>query len=151
MGDQQHGLALPVEPLEQFHDLLAAVGVERPGWFVGEEEDGLVDQGRAIATRCCWPPDRWAGYWSARLGDVELGQQLHAPGSCRGGSGAQQLGGEEDVLEHGQVAEQVEELEDEPQSRAPEAGQAGFAEPAQVLPCHPAPGHRSAGRPRRPG
>src|SRR6266511_169142 len=65
-----------------------------------------------------------------------------------GGAGALELGGDQDVLEHGQVAEQVEELEHEPQSCAPEAGQTGFAEPAQVLPRHP---HPATARPVDPG
>src|SRR5262249_9184906 len=52
------------------------------------------------------------------------------------------------VLQHGQVAEQVEELEDEPDPRPPEAGQAGFAEPAQVLSSY---GYPTSARPVEPG
>jgi hypothetical protein len=46
------------------------------------------------------------------------------------------LGGEQDILEHGEVAEQVEELENEPQPCTPEAGQAALAEAAQFLARH---------------
>src|ERR1035438_4413465 len=28
--------------------------------------DGSLDSARAIATRCCWPPESWLGLWSAR-------------------------------------------------------------------------------------
>ena len=27
---------------------------------------GRVTSARAIATRCCWPPDIWLGWWSMR-------------------------------------------------------------------------------------
>ena len=31
---------------------------------------GCMHSARAIATRCCWPPDSWAGYFVGLLGDA---------------------------------------------------------------------------------
>src|SRR6185437_11751541 len=47
-----------------------------------------------------------------------------------------QLGGQQDVVQHGHVVEQVEELEDHADVPAPEAGQAGLAELVHPLPRH---------------
>jgi hypothetical protein len=32
---------------------------------------------RAIATRCCWPPDSWPGYLSACSGIFTLVEEMH--------------------------------------------------------------------------
>ncbi len=38
---------------------------------------GSIASDRAIATRCCWPPESWAGYFSRLLGDPDSLEQLH--------------------------------------------------------------------------
>ena len=68
---------------------------------------------RTIATRCCWPPESRSGYSSARSrspmrssscrGFVEHVAPLAFEGSHRP---------DEDVLQHGQVREEIERLED---------------------------------------
>ena len=67
-----------------------------------------------MATRCCWPPERWVGRSSLATLEPEAGEQL----ACLGVRflPAQPLGAddaERDVVEHAQVREQVEGLEDE--------------------------------------
>jgi hypothetical protein len=43
------------------HDLERALGIEVAGRLVGQQHSGSVTSARAIATRCCWPPDSSAG------------------------------------------------------------------------------------------
>ena len=45
MGDEGDGLALFVETLEQAHDLVRGAGVKVSGGFVGQYDDGVVNQG----------------------------------------------------------------------------------------------------------
>ena len=46
---------------------MARGGVEVAGRLVGEDDGRLREQSaRAIATRCCWPPDSSAGLWWRR-------------------------------------------------------------------------------------
>ena len=57
-----------VELLQQRHHLEAGLRVERAGRLVGEDQaSASLTSARAIATRCCWPPESCAGWWSARL------------------------------------------------------------------------------------
>ena len=44
MGDHHDRRALPVKFLQQFHDLLAVLGVEVPRWLVGKEQGGPTHQ-----------------------------------------------------------------------------------------------------------
>ena len=77
---------------------------------------GSMARARAIATRCCWPPESWAGYLSAwwptptrsssSLGLALLGLVL--------GHAAHLDRAERDVLEDRLVREEVEALEDHP-------------------------------------
>ena len=71
---------------------------------------------RAIATRCCWPPESWLGWWSSRPASPTISRQRRA---CSSRSFAEcavrrvdqrQL----DVLERRGARQQVERLEDEP-------------------------------------
>jgi hypothetical protein len=40
---------------------------------------GLMHSERAMATRCCWPPDSWPGYLSGLLGDLDPRQGSASP------------------------------------------------------------------------
>src|SRR5262249_59368446 len=61
---------------------------------------------------------------------------------------ARQLRGDEDVLQPGQVGQQVEELEDEADVIAPEPGQLRLAQAAEVGPTH---GYAAGARLVKPG
>ena len=50
-----------VEVMEQGHDLDPGRAVEVAGRLVGEDHGGSVTMARAMATRCCWPPDSSLG------------------------------------------------------------------------------------------
>ena len=45
VGDQDQGLPVGVEVQQQLADRLAVGGVQRTGWFVGQQQGGGVDQG----------------------------------------------------------------------------------------------------------
>ncbi len=74
---------------------------------------GSIASARAIATRCCWPPDRRSGY-SSTLADIPTrSSSARASGSTsEAGRSRTLIGPEGDVLERVHVREQVELLED---------------------------------------
>ena len=59
--DQHDRQPLRVQPLEDAHHLDARAGVEVAGRLVGQQQHRRFTSARAIATRCCWPPDSWFG------------------------------------------------------------------------------------------
>ena len=63
MGDQQQrGALLCPEIEEQLDDLLAGLVVEIAGGLVGQDDLRAPDaRARAMATRCCSPPESWPG------------------------------------------------------------------------------------------
>ena len=40
---------------------------------------GSIASARAIATRCCWPPESWAGYFAGLVADADPLEQLLRP------------------------------------------------------------------------
>ena len=78
VGDDHDGLAEPVAQVEeQAVDLVAVVRVEvcprvrRPAARRGE-----LIRARAMATRCCSPPESCPGLWSRRAGEAHHVEQL---------------------------------------------------------------------------
>ena len=76
---------------------------------------GDIISARAIATRCCCPPESWCGCWSAFSGEPDDLEQL-AGAALRLLSRelADPARGEREVVHHRQVREEVELLEDDP-------------------------------------
>ena len=61
---------------------------------------GLFTSARAMATRCCWPPESWFGWWSRALGEPDARERLAS--RARAARGARSARVEErqlDVLE----------------------------------------------------
>ena len=74
---------------------------------------GSIASARAMATRCCWPPESWAGYLSAWSPTPTRSSSSRPRFSAAAFVQAADLDrAERDVLEHGLVGEQVERLED---------------------------------------
>jgi len=46
-----------MEIFEQFNNFAAGVRIEVAGGFIGQKQFRLVDDARAMATRCCSPPE----------------------------------------------------------------------------------------------
>src|SRR5207302_543746 len=111
----------------------AGVRVERSCGFVGKQKRWIVDQSAGdrdplllAATQASWIPVR-------DLCDGELFQQL---ARTRRPLAAFELRGNEDVLERGQVGQQVEELEDETTMAPANSGQARLAQLGEIGPAY---------------
>jgi hypothetical protein len=113
VGDHHDGLAeLAVELLQQAQDLVGGLAVEVAGGLVADQQRGSETSARAIATRCCWPPDSSLGLWPARSDRPTSCSAMRA----RGALGAAQRGQQQrqlDVLLRRQHRHQVVALEDE--------------------------------------
>ena len=57
---------LGVELAEEVEDLPAGLRVEVAGRLVGDQERASLTSARAMATRCCSPPESCEGSWSSR-------------------------------------------------------------------------------------
>jgi hypothetical protein len=108
-----HSMVMPSSArLTMVEHLLDHLGIERRGRLV-EQHDlrGFMHSERAIATRCCWPPESWPGYLCACSGiftrsevhrdllGLALGHLAHPDRRQRA------------VLQDRQMREQVEVLE----------------------------------------
>ena len=113
VGDQDDGVALGVQPLEEPHDLLAGLGIEVPRGLVGEEDRGLHDEGSGDGHPLALPARELA----RPVGDPrpEVHHVEGAPGDGQPlflghpGVDERQL----HVVERGGAGQQVEGLEDE--------------------------------------
>ena len=75
--DQHDGDARAPEPLEDGHDVDARARVERAGGLVGQDDLGRRStMARAMATRCCWPPESWFGWWCMRCAEAHALERL---------------------------------------------------------------------------
>ena len=105
---------------------------------VGSSRSSIVGLGasaRAIATRCCWPPDMWRGSASARSREPHAIEQLERPAvrvrARQALHPAQRAG---DVLFRRQMAEQIEVLEHHADAdRRPLVGDLARRQQAAVL------------------
>ena len=83
---------------------------------------------RAMATRCCSPPDSCDGKWSMPVAQADQPQRSSGRIGSRG-----DLGDQGDVLAGGQAGDQVVELEDEADVLAAVARQGGVVGGGQVV------------------
>jgi uncharacterized membrane protein YfcA len=59
--DAHHGHALLGQLHHHVEHLADHLGVERRGGLVEQHDDRVHASARAMATRCCWPPESWPG------------------------------------------------------------------------------------------
>ena len=107
---------------------------------------GRVTSARAIATRCCWPPDSSRGTVAQPVGQARALARPRA--SSRGRGVPAEPHREADVLLDRQRRHQVEGLEDEPDALAAQHGQRRLRQPGEVHAAEPA---RALGRRVEPG
>ena len=62
--------------LEQLEDLAARLRVEVAVGSSAKTTVGFDTSARAIATRCCWPPESSEGRWRQAIGEADALQQL---------------------------------------------------------------------------
>ena len=106
---------------------------------------------RAIATRCCWPPDISSGKRSARSAMPTSSSAVSASRRAIFDLLAVELAGQGDVLGGGQRGDQVEVLEDVAHRRTPDARAPGVVERGEVGALDPDRAGRSGRRGRRRG
>ena len=87
---------------------------------------------RAMATRCCWPPDSSAGVWCSRPLKPDLGQRLHgelaALAAGRAAIDQRQL----DIFGRRGARQQIVALEDEADIEVAQLRAAVAVEPAGI-------------------
>ena len=108
---------------------------------------GSVTSARAMATRCCWPPDSSVGSWSRRSPrpePLERGRRPRARVRSRADALVQQR--RRDVVERGRPRQQVVRLEDEADRPAADARQAVVVEVRDRRPGEHGSRPASAGR-----
>ena len=117
--DQQHRLPVGVQVGEQPAYVGTGRGVQRSGRLVGQQQRRPVHQrpghGHPLPLAARQPTRVGAGV----AVDAQRPEQLGGPSGRLPATHAGQLGREDDVLEHGEVVQQVEELEDQPDRGAP--------------------------------
>ena len=102
---------LALERLEFALHLLTELEVESAERFIEEKHLGFVDERRASATRCCWPPDIWLGLRFSRPAMHEA-DGLGSASPCLGLGHLPHAQPEGDIVEHVHVRKQGVVLED---------------------------------------
>ena len=73
---------------------------------------GLVTMARAMATRCCWPPESSAGVWVSRPMQADLVQRRHAEFAPLPGGHAAVDQRQLDIFQSGGAGQEIVALED---------------------------------------
>ena len=122
VGDDDHRHPLGGELAHHVEDLLDQLGVERQVTSSKRITCGSMASARAIATRCCWPPERRSGYSLILCRHADpLEQRLRLrvalPSRCGRGPSPGRC---DTFSSRGHVREEVELLEDHPDPPADE-------------------------------
>jgi hypothetical protein len=109
---------------------------------------GSFTRARAMATRCCWPPESWLGVWCARW---PMPTASSSPCAFRVALGrlvrvAVVEQGQLDVLERRRPRQQVEVLEHEPDLAVAQDGARVLVEARDVLRLQEVAARTSGGR-----
>src|SRR5438105_1976035 len=104
---------------------------------------GSLTSARAMATRCCWPPDSWLGWWCSRSARPTAPSRARPRATlARRDSAVEER--QLDVLERARPGEQVEHLEHEADLRVAHVGQLVAREARDVLAVEPVAAGRRA-------
>ena len=148
MGGHHDDGAAGVDVAEELEDAPGGPLVEVAGGFVGHQDRRVVHQRPGDRHPLPLAPGKPRRVVVPVPLDAHPFQQLPGPGP-RGPPGRPgQLGGQQHVVFHGEVVQQVEELEDDPDVPGPEPGQPALAEVVDPPPGH---GDRALGGPVEPG
>ena len=135
VGDQDDRLAAAVQPAQQLEDLMPALGVQRAGRLVGQQQASAGSPGRGRS------PPAGAGRPTARpacrgaLGHAEQVEQSSGPGLGHPAPAARRCRRQRHVLQHGHALDQIEELEDHARLAAAQPGQVVLAAAGELLPA----------------
>ena len=98
----------------------AVFGSRLPVGSSASSTRGPLATARAMATRCCSPPDNSAGRWLSRCGETEIAEELARAGCGLGARQARDHLRQDEVLERRELRQQMMELVDEADLRAPQ-------------------------------
>ena len=149
VGDHDRRLAVARRPSRAAASRISPLVVESrlPVGSSANMTVGCETSARAIATRCCWPPESSDGRCVRRSPRPTLA--ISSSTQAVVGLAAGEREREEDVLLRRQHRQQVEELEDEADVLAAELGQLVVVERGDLVAVDPDLARRSAGRGRR--
>src|SRR6266849_3384920 len=138
VGHHHHRDPLPVEILEERHDLHAGMRVERAGGLVGQDQDRIVDEGARDGHPLLLPARELGRVMVLPLREADRGQLGAGPSLPVAPQGRAVEQGQLHVLERGGARQQVEGLEHEADllvahPREPVAAHAGDVEPVEVV------------------
>jgi hypothetical protein len=137
VGDEDDGVALGLEIVEEGHDLDAGLGVEVAGGLVGEDDGGVVDQGAGDGDALALSAGELVGLVVHAGFEVDVAQGLFGALDALGGGGAVVDERQLDVVQSGGAGQQVEGLEDEADFLVADAGQFVVVERADELAVEP--------------
>ena len=136
MGDaDERGALLAVEVEEKRGERVRGGAVERTGRLVGEEELGLVDERADDGAALALAAGELAGPVVHPLGEADAGEELlgtvHRLRAARGIT--RRECGDEDILQHGALREQMMGLEDEANLPVARGREGEFVEGVEAL------------------
>ena len=110
--DDEGGVALGLQAAEDAVDLVAGAGIELAGGLVGEEQDRVLHEGAGDGDSLLFAAGKLVGAVVEAVAEADGGEQLDGLDLHLGGDAAGEER-DEDVLDRGEVADEVEGLEDE--------------------------------------
>jgi hypothetical protein len=112
---------LLVEAEEEVEHLCTALGVERAGRFVSEQERGLIGECTSDRESLSFTTRQRRGERHRLVEQTQQIEKVTRPTLCCTPSRSADERSERDVLERGHPVDQVEELEDDPDVAAPQS------------------------------
>ncbi len=109
---------------KRLHEAFGLGLVQVAGGFVGQEQEGRPTTARAMATRCCSPPESSAGRAVELAGQADPAEQLDDVDADLAFGAAGEAEREGDVVVGGEVRQEAEVLEHHADAAA-ERGQVG--------------------------
>jgi len=122
MGDEDDGVSLGVEVVEEGHDLVAGLGIQVAGGFVGEDDGGPIDEGSGDGDALALATGEFIRLVHHAGAEIDGGEHLLGAEDAFGGRGAVIDERQFYIMERGGAGEQVEGLEDEANLLVSDAG-----------------------------
>ena len=137
VGYDDDGVSAGVEVVEEGHDLVAGLGVEVAGGFVGEDDGGVVDKGAGDGDALALAAGELVGLVHHAGAEIDGLEDGLCALEALGGGGAVIDEGQLDVVQRGGAGEQVEGLEDEADLLVADAGELVVVERGDVVAVEP--------------
>jgi hypothetical protein len=136
VGDEDDGVALGVELVEEAMISTPVLESRLPVGSSARMMEGLLTRARAMATRWRWPPESSLGLWHHAGAEVDV-RGLPWRARCARRRGAVVDERQLDVVQRGGAGQQVEGLEDEADFLVADAGELVVVELGDVVAVEP--------------